>query len=131
MWVLYLVVKVSVDGEFGFDLPFEESVVELLVVDVDLSHLGANLLSHFGFHCFGVFLHADRNNNSVTALGLLVRTGSDSHLLLQSLPHLLDSRPPDELWQLKRRFLDTSLALQILPFEAPVARYRHSVSGGL
>lgn len=55
----------------------------------------------------------------------------DSHLLLQSLPHLLDSCPPDELRQLKRWFLDTSLPLQILPFEAPVARYRHGVSGGL
>lgn len=44
------------DSELRFDLPFEESVVELLVVDVDLSHLGANLLSHFGFHGFGVFL---------------------------------------------------------------------------
>lgn len=44
------------DSEFGFDLPFEEGVVELLVVDVDLSHLGTNLLPHFGFHGFGVLL---------------------------------------------------------------------------
>lgn len=54
--ISHLVVKVSVDGEFGFDLPFEEGVVELLVVDVDFSHLWTNLLPHFGFHGFGVLL---------------------------------------------------------------------------
>lgn len=57
---LYLIVKVSVDGELGLDLPFEESIVEFLVVDVDLSHLGTNLLSHFGFHSFGILLRVDR-----------------------------------------------------------------------
>lgn len=44
------------DGEFGFDLPFEEGIVELLVVNVNLSHLGTDLLSHFGFHSFGILL---------------------------------------------------------------------------
>lgn len=52
----YLVVKVSVDGELWFDLPFEEGVVEFLVIDVDLSHLRTNLLSHFGFHGLSIFL---------------------------------------------------------------------------
>lgn len=52
----YLVVKVSMDSEFGFDLPFEEGVMELLVVDVDFSHLGTNLLPHFSLHSFGVLL---------------------------------------------------------------------------
>ena len=56
----YLVVKVSVDGEFGLDLPLEEGVVQLLVVDVDLAHLGSNLLPHFGFHGFGVLLWSER-----------------------------------------------------------------------
>ena len=51
------------DGEFGFDLPFEEGVVELLVVDVDLSHLGTNLLPHFGFHRFGVLLETEKVQN--------------------------------------------------------------------
>lgn len=52
----YLIVKVSMDGELGFNLPFEEGVVELLVIDVDLPHLGSHLLPHFGFHGFGIFL---------------------------------------------------------------------------
>lgn len=55
--MLYLVVKVSMDGEFRFDLPFEESIVELLVVDVNLPHLGSYLLPHFGFHGFGILLN--------------------------------------------------------------------------
>lgn len=62
---MYLVVKVSMDGEFGFDLPFEESIVEFLVVDVDLSHFGPNLLSHFGFHSFGIFLCMDNHKSQV------------------------------------------------------------------
>lgn len=54
-----------------------------------------------------------------------------THLLLQGLPHLLDSCSLDELWELERRLLYTSLALQILPFEAPVAGHGHRVPGGL
>lgn len=54
-----------------------------------------------------------------------------AHLLLQGLPHLLDTRFLDELRQLKRRLLYTSLSLQILSFEAPVAGHRHRVPGGL
>lgn len=48
------------DGEFGLDLPFEEGVMQLLVVDVDLPHLGPNFLSHLGLHGFGVFLQGER-----------------------------------------------------------------------
>lgn len=53
------------------------------------------------------------------------------HLLLQGLPHLLDSRPLDELGQLKGRLLYTPLALEILSLETPVAGNRHRVPGGL
>lgn len=52
-------------------------------------------------------------------------------LLLQGLPHLLDARLLDEVGQLERRLLDSSLALQVLPLEAPVPRHRHRVPGGL
>lgn len=50
------------DGELRFALPLEESVVEFLVVNVNLSHLGTNLLSHFGLHGLGVFLSTTRRN---------------------------------------------------------------------
>lgn len=52
----HLVIQVPVYRELRFDLPFEEGVVQLLVVDVDLPHLGPHFLSHFGLHGFGIFL---------------------------------------------------------------------------
>lgn len=52
----HLIVQVPMYRELWFDLPFEEGVVQLLVVDVDLPHLGPNFLSHFGLHGFGIFL---------------------------------------------------------------------------
>lgn len=60
-----------------------------------------------------------------------VKCGEATGLLLQRLPHLLDARLLDEVGQLKRRLLYSSLALQVLPLEAPVARNRHRVPGGL
>ena len=65
----YLVVKVPVDGELGLHLPLEEGVVELLVVDVDLAHLGTHLLPHLGLHGLGIFLQTVREGgegNSVS-----------------------------------------------------------------
>lgn len=59
------------------------------------------------------------------------KAGVATHLLLQGFPHLLDAGPPDELGQLKRGLLDAPLPLEVLPFEAPVARHRHRVPGGL
>lgn len=44
------------DGEFRLHLPLEEGVVELLVVNVDLAHLGTNLLPHLGLHGLGILL---------------------------------------------------------------------------
>jgi hypothetical protein len=55
----YLVVKVPVDGELGLHLPLEEGIVELLVVDVNLAHLGTHLLPHLGLHGLGIFLQAE------------------------------------------------------------------------
>lgn len=52
----HLIVQVPVYRELRFDLPFEEGVMQLLVVDVDFPHLGPNFLSHFGLHGFGIFL---------------------------------------------------------------------------
>lgn len=60
-----------------------------------------------------------------------MRRCHQAHLLLQGLPHLLDSCPLDELRELKWRLLYTPLPLEVLPFEAPVARHRHRVPGGL
>lgn len=54
------------NGELWFDLPLEEGVVQLLVVDVDFSHLGPNLLPHFGFHRFGVLLQIDKKKTHQT-----------------------------------------------------------------
>ncbi len=55
----------------------------------------------------------------------------NEHLLLQGFSHLLDAGSLDELGQLKRRFLYASLALQVLPLEAPVTWHGHRVPGGL
>jgi hypothetical protein len=35
------------DGQLWLGLPLEESIMQFLVVNVNLSHLGPNLLSHF------------------------------------------------------------------------------------
>ena len=47
---------------------------------------------------------------------------STTNLLLQRCPHVLDTSGPDELWQLKRRFLYATLALQVFTLVAPVTR---------
>lgn len=44
------------DGELWLDLPFEESVMELLVVNVNLAHLWPNFLTHLGLHSFSILL---------------------------------------------------------------------------
>jgi hypothetical protein len=43
-------------GHLGLGLEAEESVVQLLVVDVDLAQLGPNLLSHLGLQVLLLFL---------------------------------------------------------------------------
>ena len=42
-----LIVQVPMDGQLWLGLPLEEGIVQFLVVNVDLPHLGPNLLSHF------------------------------------------------------------------------------------
>lgn len=42
-----LIVQVPVDGQLWLGLPLEEGIMQFLVVNVDLPHLGPNLLSHF------------------------------------------------------------------------------------
>lgn len=61
------------DGELRLDLPLEEGVVELLVVDVDLAHLWANFLPHFGLHSFSILLLKGEKRLAFTRL---VRTNS-------------------------------------------------------
>lgn len=51
-----LIVQVPVDGQLWLGLPLEESIVQFLVVNVDLPHLWPNLLSHFGLHGLLFFL---------------------------------------------------------------------------
>lgn len=64
--------------ELGLDLPFEEGVVQLLVVDVDLPHLGPNFLSHFGLHGFGVFLQGHRDVSKADSSGKHINTEHSS-----------------------------------------------------
>ena len=54
--LLALVVEVAVRGHPRLGLPLEERVVELLVVDVDLAQLRADLLAHLGLHRLAVLL---------------------------------------------------------------------------
>ncbi len=65
----HLIIQVPVYRELRFDLPFEEGVVQLLVVDVDLPHLGPNFLPHFGLHGFGVFLQEYRDVSETDSSG--------------------------------------------------------------
>ena len=85
--LLALVVEVAHDGHFGLGLPFEEGIVQLLVVDVDATHLGSDAFAHFGFERFRLLL------------------------FLQSRAHLHNARLLDEVGQVERRLLNTTLAL--------------------
>ena len=83
-----LVVEIAVKRHPGFRLPFEEGVVELLVVNVDLAHLGPRLLPHLRLEALLVLL------------------------LLERLAHLHDASFLDEVGQVKGRFLNTSFSLR-------------------
>ena len=84
-------------------LPFEESVMQLLIIDVDLSHLRAHTFTHFGLQCFLILF------------------------LLQCLPHLHNASGLDKIWQIKWRLFYTTFPLQVLTFKAPVTWYRYCV----
>ena len=88
-------------------LELEERVVQLLIVDINLAHLG---------------------------LDPLPRLGLQTHprlLLLHRVPHRRNTRVRDIRGKLERRFLDTPLSLQIIPLGAPVRWDGDGVSVGL
>jgi len=66
------------NGHLWLCLPFEEGVVQLLIIDVDLSHFRPNTFAHLCLQCLLVFL------------------------LLQRLPHLHNAGRLDELRKIKR-----------------------------
>lgn len=53
-------VQLSVLGHLGLGLKLEEGIVQLLVVDVDLSHLRLNALARLGFERLPLLLLLDR-----------------------------------------------------------------------
>lgn len=57
-----LIVQIAMDRQLGLRLPLEESVVQLLVVDINFAHLGTNFLSHLGFHGLLFFLENYKEN---------------------------------------------------------------------
>mmetsp|Transcript_12982 Transcript_12982/g.28101 ORF Transcript_12982/g.28101 Transcript_12982/m.28101 type:complete len:402 (-) Transcript_12982:2-1207(-) len=96
--LLALVVELVVPRELGLGHVLEERVVQHLVVDVELAHLGVRLLSALRLE---------------PLLGLLLHDG---------LPNLGDSGGLDELRELEGRLLDAALAGHVLALAAPVLR---------
>ena len=84
-------------------LEFEEGIVQLLVVDVNLTHLGL-----YTFSCLSLERH----------VGLL---------LFDCVAHRRDAGVGDGCRELERCFLYSSLALQIVSLRAPVLRNRDGV----
>lgn len=85
----------------------EERIVQLLVVDINLAHLGLHPLPRLGLQ-----------------LGRIL-------LLLDRVPELHDSRVLDKIRQVKWHLLNTALALEVLPLLVPVRRDRNRVTVAL
>lgn len=105
--LLALVVQVPVTRQLGLGLVLEEGVVQHLVVDVYLAHLGADALARLGLALLG---------------GLLLH---------HRVADLRDARLRDELGQLEGRLLHAHLACQVLTDVAPVSGHGHAAAVGL
>mmetsp|Transcript_27665 Transcript_27665/g.62589 ORF Transcript_27665/g.62589 Transcript_27665/m.62589 type:complete len:346 (-) Transcript_27665:46-1083(-) len=105
--LLALIVNVAVAREAGFSLELEESVVEHLVIDVDLAHLGLHPFLLFAFELLRILL--------------LHHRGTD----------LLDAGGLDELWKLERRLLYTALSHEKFALLAPMLWHRDRVAVAL
>mmetsp|Transcript_7489 Transcript_7489/g.19479 ORF Transcript_7489/g.19479 Transcript_7489/m.19479 type:complete len:515 (+) Transcript_7489:672-2216(+) len=94
--LLALIVDVAVAREVRLRLELEKGVVQHLIVDVNLAHLGLHALLLLALELLRVLLLHDRRADP------------------------LDARRGNELGQLEGRLLDTALAHQKLPLLAPV-----------
>lgn len=93
---VYLIVQISMNSELGFDLPLEKSIMELLVVDVDLAHLRPNFLSHFGLHSLCILLW------NMEAGQVMYKT---------ELPELLDIKNTRFCMSVQKELLNSSLTI--------------------
>mmetsp|Transcript_27332 Transcript_27332/g.73910 ORF Transcript_27332/g.73910 Transcript_27332/m.73910 type:complete len:436 (-) Transcript_27332:858-2165(-) len=105
--LLALVVHLPDLRQLGLGLVLKEGVMQHLVVNVHLAHLGLHPCALFGLQRLGALL------------------------LRVPLTHLPNACSLYEVWQLEGRLLDTPLALQVLAFLGPVTRHRCCVSVGL
>lgn len=86
-------------GDKRFCLELEERVMQLLIINIHLPHFRLNSLSRLRFQTHPRLL------------------------LLYGVPHRRNPRISDVTRQLERRFLDTSLSLQIISLSTPMCRY--------
>jgi len=100
----HLIIQITMNRHFWLCLPFEKSIMQLLIIDVDLSHFRSHTFTHFGFQCLLILF------------------------LLEGLSHLHNTSGLDKLWQIKWRLFYASFPLQILAFKAPVPWYSYCVS---
>ena len=101
--LLALEVYVTMRSLLGFLLVLEESIVQDLVVNLDLAHLRLHAFSHLLLQCLGIVC------------------------LARLLPKLADARLLNEVWQLEGYLVDATLVLQIAALLRPVSWDRHRV----
>ena len=106
----------------------EESVVQFLVVNGELPHLGADTFPGLLLERLRILLLVVSLTHLHYTSGLEGREGggeggrkAETHFK-RLHTHL------DKVREVKGRFLNPSLPLQVLPLEAPVSRYGHTVA---
>lgn len=96
------VVDVTVSGEPRLRLMLEESVVQYVIVNLDLTHLRLDSLAHPLLQCLAA--------------------------IARLLPDLVDASRLNVVWQFERLLLKSTLVLQVSPLFIPVVRYGHCIA---